>query len=247
MARANRHYLPDCVWHITHRCHKREFLLKFERDRKRYLYWLYQAKKRFGLSVLNYMITSNHVHLLLVDTSPRVISKSIQLIAGRTAQEYNIRKNRNGSFWEDRYHATVVDKDDYLAKCMVYIDLNMVRAGVVEHPSDYKTCGYNELQHPPKRYSIIDWIRLLELFKSCEQRSFQKTQQQWIEAALANKISERNPLWSEAVAVGRERFVEDLKNKLGRRAKGRNIIADKGVMSLRESVAPYNVLFTPKK
>ena len=55
MARAKRHYIPGYVWHITHRCHKREFLLKFPRDRRRWIEWLYQAKKRYsGLSVLNY-------------------------------------------------------------------------------------------------------------------------------------------------------------------------------------------------
>ena len=55
MARAQRHYIPGHVWHITHRCHKREFLLKFPRDRRRWIEWLYQAKKRYsGLSVLNY-------------------------------------------------------------------------------------------------------------------------------------------------------------------------------------------------
>ena len=55
MARAKRHYTPGYVWHITHRCHKREFLLKFPRDRRRWIEWLYQAKKRYsGLSVLNY-------------------------------------------------------------------------------------------------------------------------------------------------------------------------------------------------
>jgi len=75
------------------------------RDRRRYLYWIFEAKKRFGLSVLNYMITSNHVHLLIKDTGPNVIADSMQLIAGRTAQEYNQRKDRQGAFWEDRYHA----------------------------------------------------------------------------------------------------------------------------------------------
>jgi putative transposase len=55
MPRANRHYIPGCVWHITHRCHKKEFLLKFARDRRRYLQWLFEAKKRYGLSVLNYI------------------------------------------------------------------------------------------------------------------------------------------------------------------------------------------------
>jgi REP-associated tyrosine transposase len=73
------------------------------RDRRRYLHWIFEAKKRFGLSVLNYMITSNHVHLLIKDTGPNVIADSIQLIAGRTAQEYNQRKDRQGAFWEDRY------------------------------------------------------------------------------------------------------------------------------------------------
>jgi putative transposase len=72
MPRANRHFLPGHIWHITHRCHQKEFLLKFARDRHRYLHWLFEAKKRFGLSVLNYMITSNHVHLLIKDTGSNV-------------------------------------------------------------------------------------------------------------------------------------------------------------------------------
>ena len=51
MARAKRHYIPGYIWHITHRCHKREFLLKFSKDRRRYLQWLYQARKRYGLTI----------------------------------------------------------------------------------------------------------------------------------------------------------------------------------------------------
>jgi REP element-mobilizing transposase RayT len=46
-----------------------------------------EAKKRFGLSVLNYMVTSNHVHLLVKATGPKVIAESMQVKAGRTAQE----------------------------------------------------------------------------------------------------------------------------------------------------------------
>jgi len=78
------------VWHITHRCHKREFLLKFARDRRRWLYWLFEAKKRYGLCILDYAVTSNHIHLLVEDTGkPETIARSIQLVAGRTAQEFN--------------------------------------------------------------------------------------------------------------------------------------------------------------
>ena len=91
MPRANRYFLPGHVWHITHRCHKKEFLLKFSKDRKRWRYWLFEAKKRYGLSVLNFIITSNHIHLLVVDRGRGEIARSMQLIAGRTAQEYNQR------------------------------------------------------------------------------------------------------------------------------------------------------------
>ena len=55
MARAKRHYIPYQIWHITQRCHKREFLLKFKQDRYRWIQWLFEAKRRFGLVVLNYV------------------------------------------------------------------------------------------------------------------------------------------------------------------------------------------------
>jgi putative transposase len=59
------------------------------------------GKETVRLSILNYMVTSNHVHLLVVDTGKReVIPKSMQLVAGRTGQEYNQRKNRKGAYWE---------------------------------------------------------------------------------------------------------------------------------------------------
>ena len=60
MARANRHTLPDMsgILHID--AVKKEFLLKFVHDRRRWMDWLFEAKKRFSLSVLNYMVISNH-------------------------------------------------------------------------------------------------------------------------------------------------------------------------------------------
>jgi hypothetical protein len=54
----------------------KKFLLRFARDRRRYLHWLFEAKKRFGLSVLNYTVTSNHVHLLVKDSGSNVIAES---------------------------------------------------------------------------------------------------------------------------------------------------------------------------
>jgi len=100
------------------------------------LHWVFEAKKRFGLSVLDYAVTSNHIHLLVKDTGPNVIAQSMQLIAGRTAQEYNQRRAMQGAFWEDRYHATAIEHDEHLQRCVVYIDLNMVRA--IEYCSPFQ-------------------------------------------------------------------------------------------------------------
>jgi putative transposase len=137
MARAYRHFIPGYIWHITHRCHKRDFLLKFAKDRTRWIELLFEAKIKFRLSILNFIVTSNHIHLILSSSgNQHAIPRAIQLIAGRTAQEYNRRKKRKGAFWQDRYHATAIESGEHLWRCLVYVDLNMVRAGVVNHPSE---------------------------------------------------------------------------------------------------------------
>jgi hypothetical protein len=52
MPRANRHFLPGHIWHITHRCHQKKFLLKFARDRRRYLHWYSGRGQVFNLALL---------------------------------------------------------------------------------------------------------------------------------------------------------------------------------------------------
>ncbi|MBU0485554.1 MAG: transposase [Proteobacteria bacterium] len=247
MARANRHYIPGCVWHITHRCHKQEFLFKFAKDRSRYLYWLFEAKKRFGLKILNYIVTSNHVHLLLFDTGQDVIPKSIQLAAGRTAQEYNQRKNRKGAFWEDRYHATAIDIEDHLYRCIIYIDLNMVRTGKIMHPGQWEASGYNEIQNPPDRYTILDRKLLMRLCQVSDSKQMSVIHQQWITDALDADISKkRDAVWSESVAVGGELFLEAINEKrkgFNKRKKIRN----GSKLNLSEPTEPYNHSFDGKK
>jgi putative transposase len=104
-------------------------------DRRAWRYWLYQARKRYGLCVIDYTVTCKHIHLLVRDQGRDEIAAGMQLIEGRTAQPFNRRKSHAGAFWQDRYHATAVETGEHLARCLVYIDLNMVRAGVVTHPS----------------------------------------------------------------------------------------------------------------
>ena len=221
MARANRHFISGYAWHITHRCHKKEFLLKLVKDRERLLYWFFQAKKRYGLCILNYIITSNHFHLLVYDKgrNPDHIPKSIQLIAGRTGQEYNQRKNRKGAFWEDRYHATAVQNDSHLIQCINYIDMNMVRAGVVDHPEAWKQSGYNEIQNPRKRYGLINYDYLMKLLSFSEYDSLKAAHNQWVENALT-QTNKKDQVWTKSIAVGDKQFIEKTKALLGDKVLG---------------------------
>ena len=216
MPRANRSYLPGYVWHITHRCHDREFLLRAQTDRSNWRRWLWEAKSRFGVSVLNFVVTANHIHLLVHDPAgDQSVSRTLQLVEGRTAQAYNRRHRRRGAFWQDRHHAVAVESERYLWNCLVYIDLNMVRAGVVAHPREWPCGGYNEIQHPRSRYRVLDLERLADLTGCSTIGTLQTSHRDRVEAALANGDLARDSRWTEAIAVGDEPFVEAIRLRLG--------------------------------
>jgi putative transposase len=149
---------------------------------------------------------------------------------------YNSRKRRRGAFWEDFYHSTVVEVGEQLACCFTYIDLNMVRAGVVGHPRQWREAGYREIQNPPKRYRIIDRRALCELLVVDESKLGQ-VQDERIEASLNRGEVDREPQWSEAIAVGRRSFVEQVKEQLGDCARYRMVEEWNGVSVLREATA----------
>jgi len=248
MARAKRHYIPGYIWHITHRCHKREFLLKFAKDRRRYLQWLYQARKRYGLTILNYMVTCNHVHLLVVDDGNRgVIPNSMKLVAGRPGQEFNQRKGRRGAYWEDRYHATAVESGEHLARCIVYIDTNMVRAGVVGHPSMWPFCGYNEIQKPRRKNILIDYEKVQRLLGFWSYDQLKSSHEGWVEEYCSDGGKSRKEEWTESIAVGSKAFVEKVKALLGFRALGREVIQGAEGYQIREDLSCYKALFGAEK
>jgi hypothetical protein len=80
---------------------------------------------------------------------------------------------------EDRYHATAIETDAHLQHCIVYIDLNMVRAGVVDHPLSWVCSGFFEVQQSPKRYRLIDLPALLALCGFSKQADFQQAVGSW--------------------------------------------------------------------
>ncbi|MCA1808029.1 MAG: transposase [Lentisphaerae bacterium] len=218
MPRKNRYFTQGRLWHLTHRCHNGDFLLKFGKDRDAYRDLLRARLQGAGVDLYNYCLTANHVHLLVQSDSGMDIPALMKSVAGEFAQAYNRRKRRTGAFWGDRYHATLVDSGKYLWRCLQYIDLNMVRAGRVMHPADWPWCGYHELVGDRKRYCLInrDGLRLALNFTSIE--SFNAEYRNGIVARLANQDLIREPYWTEVLAVGREEFVNEMaKTILNRR------------------------------
>lgn len=156
MPRANRYIVAGPAYHLTHRCHDREFLFRFAKDRDAYRALLRdKLTEHKKIRLLTCCITSNHVHLMLTSRdSNEAVSCFMKELQGQFAQSYNLRKGRAGAFWSDRFHATMIDSGEYLWRCMRYIEMNMVRAGVVRHPSEWAWCGYNEVVGSRKRYKV---------------------------------------------------------------------------------------------
>ncbi len=121
----------------------------------------------------------------------------------------------------------------------------MVRAGVVRHPRDWQEAGYHEIRRGCERYRIVDREALSALLGVPESR-LADVHEEWIEAALANGGRSREPKWSEAIAVGRRSFVEEVQRNLGRRAHYRQIVAENGASVLRDAAQPYGSISEPK-
>lgn len=241
MPRAHRHFIQGQIWHITARCHTRAFLLKARQDRRRWLWWLFEARRRHGLCVLNYIVTRNHIHLLVRDRGAGEIAASMQLVAGRTAQEYNERHGRLGAFWQDRYHSTAVASDGHLFRCMAYIDLNMVRAGAVAHPSEWAESGYREIQRLPSRYRIIDTAELCRLLECRTPQDLRRRVGGWTERTLEAGPAAREPAWTESLAVGGKAYLVEVKQALGPRAARRGLVDEDDLSCLREPAAVYRL------
>lgn len=124
----------------------------------------------------------------------------------------------------------------------------MVRAGVVNHPSEWEFCGYNEIQNPPERYGVIDRMGLQSLCGFSDSEQFATQHRQWVSDAIVNGSNRRENCWSESIAIGSSSFVEETKVKLGIKAIGRRVEEQmKDQYVLREEPVAYNTVFDPQK
>lgn len=214
--------------------------MKFGRDRTAYRKLLAEALAQEPVSLFGYCLTSNHLHLLLHSESDAGMSRLMKTVAGQFAQNYNRRKNRSGAYWGDRYHATQIDGQQYLLNCLCYIDLNMVRAGVVPHPKEWDWCSYRELTGQRKRYCLVDVEALSQAIgDGASRESLAENYVQMIQDRIERDDLKRDASWSESLAVGSPTFVKRVAATLKNRIRTETHETQSGALCLRESPANY--------
>ena len=239
MPRANRYILPGYIYHLTHRCHDRKFLLRFRIDRNEYFRRLIKAVRKHRIDLFNYSVTCNHVHLLAVSNHLADLSRFVQQLDGEFAEYYNLRKGRTGSFWGDRFHCTIIEGGDHLWNCLRYIDLNMVRAEVVGHPREWRWCGYRELTGQVKRFRLLNTDRLAALLGLTDRYALARIHEQRIAEAIGDKRLIREGIWTECIAVGSESFVRTIASKSRRRKRLQIASIENGSWYVREDITRY--------
>jgi putative transposase len=138
MARLPRFDLPGIAQHVVQRGNNRLPCFLDDQDRWTYLTLLGEALESRDCALHAYVLMDNHVHLLLTPECSGELPKLMHRISRRYTGFFNARHERTGTLWEGRYRACLVDSDDYLLRCTRYIDLNPVRARLVDDPVEYR-------------------------------------------------------------------------------------------------------------
>ena len=138
MARLPRFDLPDIPQHVVQRGNNRLPCFLDDQDRLRYLTLLRESLLATECRLHAYVLMDNHVHLLLTPPQPGAVGRLMQKLGRQYVGQFNARHQRTGTLWEGRYKAGLVDSDAHVLRCARYIDLNPVRARIIDDPSAYR-------------------------------------------------------------------------------------------------------------
>ena len=123
--------------HLMQRGHNRQVCFASATDYATYAHYLHTAACRFKVSIHAWVFMTNHVHILATPLQADSISKLMQVLNRNYVCYYNNAYRRSGTLWEGRFKSCLVESRHYLLHCYRYIELNPVRAGMVESPADY--------------------------------------------------------------------------------------------------------------
>jgi putative transposase len=142
MARLARVSVPGYPYHVIQRGNNRQRIFTSDGDRETMRELLDENARRFDVAIHAYVLMDNHFHLLLTPNADDSLPKMMQAVGRTYVRYFNDVHKRSGTLWEGRYKSALVQTERYLLACMVYLDLNPVRAGLVSRPQDYPWSSY---------------------------------------------------------------------------------------------------------
>lgn len=174
MPRRPRVHLDHVPLHIVQRGHNRGPCFFSEDDYYSYLHWLGEALGEAECALHAYVLMTNHVHLLLTPKQAEAVPKLLISLGRRYVQYINRTYRRTGTLWDSRYKSSLVQAETYLLTCQRYIELNPVRAAMVEDPAHYRWSSYraNGLGQPDARLTPHALYRALGLNEQDRQMAY---------------------------------------------------------------------------
>lgn len=142
MPRPPRLLLSQTFYHIMTRGNNRHDVFKSRSDYQYFLELISRYKKEHPFDLYHYSLMPNHTHMLVKTNKASDFSTFMKRL--NLAYFHHYRQNYGwiGHFWQDRFKSQPVGKDEYFIQCGKYIELNPVRAGLVEKPEDYSYSSY---------------------------------------------------------------------------------------------------------
>lgn len=142
MARLPRLDVPGVAQHVIQRGNNRQVCFASEEDFAAYAGWLHEYSLKHLVEIHAWVFMTNHVHLLVTPKEVGGVSKLMQSLGRRYVPYFNYQYKRSGTLWEGRFKSCLVQSERYLIECYRYIELNPVRADMVEGPGDYKWSSF---------------------------------------------------------------------------------------------------------
>jgi REP element-mobilizing transposase RayT len=159
MPRLPRIQFPNAFYHIINRGKDRKNIFHNERYFQLFLDLIAKSHEKYGIIIHAYCLMTNHYHLL-IETPNSNISDAMKYINGIYAQKYNFYKKEDGSPFNGRYKAILVDDANYLATLNKYIHRNPIEIKscnkLVQNLSDYKWSSYRAYLNIVKRPKWLD-------------------------------------------------------------------------------------------
>jgi putative transposase len=142
MARLPRLTVPGHLHHVIQRGNNGQVVFADAPDHELLLALIDEHARQHRVALHAYVLMGNHFHLLATPETDEGISQLMQSVGRRYVRNFNVRHGRTGTLWEGRYRSTLIQPEAYLLPCMVYLDLNPVRAGIVSEPGEYQWSSY---------------------------------------------------------------------------------------------------------